>query len=621
MTAPKLRRRPPFTVILVGVLGALLVAASAAIGGLSIAHARRSTVALVSHAMGELAELTVGHTRGFLSNAEQLAATGPGLVEQGLLDPADDDQLGRYFTAVVQAHPSLAWASWGADDDHFIGAWRDPEGKLLLNHSWPVEGRIAMREHRMGDDGAWALLRSSEDYDYRPTLRAWWQQAAAAKHITWTEPYDFLYSGGVGITCAAPLVESTGEVRGVFTIDFFLGELSTFLGGLEVTEHGIVGVVTAEGQPIAASTGLASADAPLAPPLQRAFEVYTDQGRPQPSFEIDGRPYLAHVSPFLAGEATWLVLMVAPEADFMAPIRAQQRQALALGVLSLLLSLAAGVVTGRWIARPLVELTHKARRVRSGDLEVDFTAASSDEIGTLTLALADMVQALKDREFIQGVLGRYANPELAERCLADPDALALGGKLQQVTVLMSDLRGFTKLTERLGPEEMINLLNDYLGRMATVIQQHDGTINEFIGDAILVLFGAPFERPDDPERAVRCAHAMQRALVELNRDYEACGLPALGMGIGVHCGPVVAGNIGSAEHAKYGVVGTTINATARIEALTVGTQTLISGELYARTQGVAEVGPVRTEDLKGLPAPMEIYELLGVEESDEGGRV
>lgn len=426
---PTLRRRPPFTVILVGVLGALLVVASAAIGGLSIAHARRSTVALVSHAMEELAELTVGHTRGFLAEAEQLAAVGPGLVDQGLLDPTADEQLGLYFTAVVQAHPQLAWASYGSADDHFIGAWRDPEGRILRNHSWPQDGHILMREHRLTPTGDWALLRSEDDYDYFPTRRDWWQRAASAGELVWTEPYDFLYSGGVGITCAMPLLAEGGEVLGVFSIDFFLDALSAFLGTLEVTEHAVVGVVTADGLPIASSTGGAKLDEPIAAPLQRALDKHREGGDTQLRFELQGLAYLAQVSPFLAGEATWLVLMAAPEADFMAPIRVQQRQAMALGVLALVLSLAAGVITGRWIARPLVELTRKARLVRTGNLDVDFSAASSDEIGTLTLAMADMVQAMRDREFIQGVLGRYANPELAARCLAEPEALALGGRL------------------------------------------------------------------------------------------------------------------------------------------------------------------------------------------------
>ncbi len=610
---PEFRRRPPFTVVLVAVVVGLLVIASGAIGGLSILHARRSTVALVSHAMGELAELTVGHTRAFLAEAEQLAAMGPGLVERGVLDPGDADRMGRYFLEVVRAHPRLAWASYGGVDDRFVGAWRDSDGRLLLNHSWPEDGAVQMREHTPLEDGAFELVRSSADYRYWPTRRDWWKQTAGARELSWTEPYEFLFSGGVGITCAVPLLGDADQVVGVFTIDFFLEGLSDFLGGLEVTEQGEVYILTAAGVLVAGSDfGGASLDVPLPPVLRGAFARYRQGDDLDLRVEVDGVPYLARFTPFVAGDANWLVAVVVPESDFMAGIRAQQRQALILGVVALLFSLAAGAITGRWITRPLVELTRKARRVRTGDLEVEFNATSSDEIGTLTMALADMVQAMRDRIFIQGLLGRYANPGLAERCLADPEALELGGRLQTVTVLMSDLRGFTALTERLGPEEMIDLLNDYLGRMAAVIQAHGGTINEFIGDAILVLFGAPFERSDDCERAVRCAHAMQRELVNFNIHNATLGLPQLGMGIGLHTGPVVAGNIGSEEHAKYGVVGTTVNATARIEALTVGTQTLMSRALWDQVQEVVEVGEERVVELKGLPAPMGVVELVGI---------
>jgi len=602
-------------VALVTVLAGLLVVASAAIGGLSILHARRSTLSLVERAMVELSELTLGHTRGFLAQAEQLAAMGPALVEQGVLDPGDDEQLGRYFLSVVRAHPQLAWASFGSADNHFVGAWRDPGGHILLNHSWPEEGVIRMRERRLLDDGSSELVRSSDDYGYHPTIRPWYQQAATAGRTTWTEPYEFLFSGGTGLTCAMPLMDAAGQAQGVFTIDFFLEGLSEFLSGLEVTERGEVYVLSEAGLLVAGSDpGEVSLDAPLPAVLQRALARYQQEEDPQPRFEQGGVAYLAHFTPFPAGDASWLVAVVVPESDFMAGIRAQQRQALVLGILALMVSLAAGALTGRWIARPLVELTRKARRVRRGDLEVEFEAASSDEIGTLTLALADMVQALRDRQFIQGVLGRYTTPELAERCLADPEALELGGRLQTVTVLMSDLRGFTALTERLGPEGMISLLNDYLARMAAVIQAHGGTINEFIGDAILALFGAPFTRPDDPERAVRCALAMQRALEDFNRENAQRGLPELGMGIGLHTGAVVAGNIGSQEHAKYGVVGTVVNATARIEALTEGSQVLLSAALCSKVAYCVQVGPQRTVALKGLPEPMGVFELLGVDD-------
>ena len=129
-----------------------------------------------------------------------------------------------------------------------------------------------------------------------------------------------------------------------------------------------------------------------------------------------------------------------------------------------------------------------------------------------------MVQGLRDRDFIREVLGRYVSPDVAQRCLEDREALRLGGDVRTVSILMSDLRGFSALSERLGPETMIGLLNRYFARMVPVILDHRGTINEFIGDAILVLFGAPVERPDDAERAVRCAWAMQRTMTAFNAE-------------------------------------------------------------------------------------------------------
>jgi len=159
---------------------------------------------------------------------------------------------------------------------------------------------------------------------------------------------------------------------------------------------------------------------------------------------------------------------------------------------------------------------------------------------------------------------------VAERCLRDPDSVKLGGELRTVSILMSDLRGFSALSKRLGPQTMIELLNRYFARMVPVILAHGGTITEFIGDAILVLFGAPVVGPDDAARAVRCAWAMQRAMAASNHESRAAGLPELTMGIGLHVGRVVAGNIAGPDRVKYGVVGPPINLAARIESLTVG---------------------------------------------------
>jgi adenylate cyclase len=214
------------------------------------------------------------------------------------------------------------------------------------------------------------------------------------------------------------------------------------------------------------------------------------------------------------------------------------------------------------------------------------------------------------------VLGRYVTRELADQCLENKNALRLGGELRTVSILMSDLRGFSALSERLGPEQMIALLNRYLACMVPVILHQRGTINEFIGDAILVLFGAPVERPDDAERAVRCAWAMQRAMVSFNETSRSLGLPELTMGIGLHRGPVVAGNIGSPDRIKYGVVGPPVNLAARIESLTIGPQILLSQEMLDPVNPIVRVGAAREVSLKGIAAPIPVYELQGVEGED-----
>jgi adenylate cyclase len=148
--------------------------------------------------------------------------------------------------------------------------------------------------------------------------------------------------------------------------------------------------------------------------------------------------------------------------------------------------------------------------------------------------------------------------------------------------------------------------------MTPVILRHRGTINEFIGDAILVLFGAPFERPDDAERAVRCAWAMQQAMVGFNAESRAQGLPELTMGVAVHSGRVVAGNIGSQDHMKYGVVGPAVNLAGRMESLTVGPQVLLSEATLERVRPLVTVGPGSQVAVKGVPEPVTVYELRGV---------
>ncbi len=214
--------------------------------------------------------------------------------------------------------------------------------------------------------------------------------------------------------------------------------------------------------------------------------------------------------------------------------------------------------------------------------------------------------------FIRDTFGRYTSEEVVDSLVDTPDGLQLGGEKRHISVLMADLRGFTSLSERVSAEVVVDIINIYLGEMTPVIQKHMGTINEFIGDAILVIFGAPVQRDDDAMRAVRCAVEMQLTMDRVNRRFQDVGYPQVKMGIGINTGSAIVGNIGCHKRSKYGVVGMLVNTASRIESYTVGGQILIS----EATHDACDT-PLRIDDEikvmpKGVSKEMTIFDVGGV---------
>ena len=224
--------------------------------------------------------------------------------------------------------------------------------------------------------------------------------------------------------------------------------------------------------------------------------------------------------------------------------------------------------------------------------------------------LADQLE-LRNR-FIRQTFGRYLTDDVVTSLLDSPTGLQLGGEKRKITMMMSDLHGFTSLSERLAPERVVALLNRYLATMVTIIKQYQGTIDEFIGDAIFVLFGAPIWQEDDAQRAVACAVAMQLAMAAVNEQNRQDGLPDVEMGIGVHTGQVVVGNIGSPERMKYGVVGSHVNLTSRIQSFTTGGQILISEATRQDVGPLVKIGKQMEVKAKGFEQPIPLSEVRGL---------
>lgn len=280
---------------------------------------------------------------------------------------------------------------------------------------------------------------------------------------------------------------------------------------------------------------------------------------------------------------------------------------------------------------PIIFLTAKTE---PADIVAGFELGAVDYVGKpfnahellarvnthLTLDILRRSLAQKNAELarahalVRQAFGRYVSEEVAESLLRSPEALELGGEEREVTILMSDLRGFTALAARLTPHQVIGFLNLYLEAMVEVIGRYQGTIDEIIGDAILVIFGAPVGCADHAAKAVACALAMQLAMAEVNRRLLADGGAELEMGIGIHTGRVIVGNIGSLRRTKYAAVGSAVNLAGRIESFTTGRQVLISEHTRARIQSSLRLDRQFHVEPKGASQGIELYEVGGIGE-------
>ncbi len=223
------------------------------------------------------------------------------------------------------------------------------------------------------------------------------------------------------------------------------------------------------------------------------------------------------------------------------------------------------------------------------------------------------IQLERSEKFIRRTFGRYLSSEVVDQLLENPEGLDLGGDLREVTVMMSDICGFTTLAEQLPAPNVVKLLNRFFGHMTEIIFKHQGTIDEFLGDAILAVFGAPNRLDDDPERAVRCALLMRDGMIAVNASNERTGLPSMNIRIALNTGTVVAGNIGSEQRAKYGCVGHAMNVTSRIEEQTGVDEILIANATKKKLpQGTFKFGKSKELVASGLEEPILVHSVLGL---------
>lgn len=267
--------------------------------------------------------------------------------------------------------------------------------------------------------------------------------------------------------------------------------------------------------------------------------------------------------------------------------------------------LVAGLLA-RSIARPVRQVAAAARQVGDGDYEITVPIERQDEVGELARAVRHMATGLAEKERLRDMFGKYMATQVVQDLL-DQGEVRLEGELREVTVLITDIRGYTALTEELGATEVVELLNEYFGILVDVVLSHDGVIDKFMGDALLCWFGAPVPQEDHAERAVAAAREMMRRTGEWNAARVARGLAPVATGIGIAMGKVVVGNIGSPQRLEYTAIGDAVNLASRLCGQAEAGEVRVTAGVGALTNEEFEV--VGDVAVKGVKAPVPVSRL------------
>jgi adenylate cyclase len=300
------------------------------------------------------------------------------------------------------------------------------------------------------------------------------------------------------------------------------------------------------------------------------------------------------------------------QASIDAALARARNEAFYITVAMIALGIGGGVSLAALLSRPILRLVEGTRAIAGGNFNVALPVQSRDEIGTLTESFNQMARSLREKEMIKRAFTRYVAREVVEEILKDPERLVLTGERREVTVLFCDVRGFTPLSERLSPEEVVALLNDFYTLMIETTFKHDGTLDKFMGDAVMAIFGAPIAHPDHSARAVLTALAMREGIQGLNRKRAEEGKEGVAIGIGVSAGEAVAGTVGTEDRMEYTVVGDSVNLAARLESNAKPGQILISHRTWENVKDVVDTRALGVIKVKGKEEQVSVYEVLGV---------
>ena len=415
------------------------------------------------------------------------------------------------------------------------------------------------------------------------------------------------------IYIATPVKDDKGLVVGAVSARYDMqDDLKAFVNVARFGATGYTAVTNGEGKLMAhPDDRRINEDITRYPVVKAALEGRTTDAI---SINVSGNEMLMVGRPFKSPASVqgkpWVLISETATAEAFAPIRPLRIKFAVAALAAAIACVVVAVLVSRSITRPLHDVVDVVHKIRGGDLDAHTTVTGHDEIGSLGVALNEMAHGLRDRDRIKEIFGRYVTTQVSQELLTKE--ITLGGERRRVTLLFSDIRNFTSMSEAMTPEAIITFLNEYFSEMVDAVFEQHGVLDKFIGDGMLAVFGTLDERVDHERRAVLAALRMKARLAKLNGDRSIVGQAPIAIGIGIHTDEVVVGNIGSRRRLEYTVIGDGVNTCSRVEGLNkeFGTTILITETTHEKVRAEFECRAMPEAPLKGKTKVPRIFELL-----------
>ena len=580
-------------------------------------------------AMGRIAHSMSDKLDSRLADAERLNLLLATLIRDGNLDPAREEAFMEFLGEALDANPSLTLIDVGLPSGNKYQARRMPDGTLSrrLVHRTP-EAVVSLWHHaNPAYAAAFPDTRESLATGYDPRTRPWYQAGLEAGKLAWTGIYGS--SLGLNYSNVNPVYDPRGRLLCVTAIDLDIGSISHFLDGLRVGRTGKAFIVDAQDHVVAMALG-PSRDLgqivkatrkggqveyglwdiqELADPDVRAAVLARRAAPPLKGWDFlafrdaAGRRMLASFRAEPVHHFTFGV--VVPEQDILGNIKHSLRFTVGLTILFIGFSFVLAYGISRAIAKPLAALVGEVNRIRLLDLgEPASKPTAIIEVVRISQAIRNMRSGLRS-------FRKYVPADVVVRLMALGKEAVIEGETRELTLFFSDIKDFTSISEQLPPEELVAKLGAYFEAVTRILLEHGGTVDKFIGDAIMGFWNAPNRVPDHALRACTSALRAQARILELNQGWTGT---AFHTRMGIHTGEAVVGNIGFDERMNYTAIGDNVNLASRLEGLNkaYGTRILVSGATVAAAGGAILARQVDRVTVKGKQSAIGIYELVAL---------